>query len=391
MSDQEWDTTELGAVAQLEMGQAPSSQYVSERQEPGSWPFLQGNADFTATHPKARQWCSRPAKVARAGDSLISVRAPVGALNLADQDYCIGRGLAAVRFQRLHARFGHHQLVLKKSELHRVSQGSTFDAIGSKELRELQFLVPSDPEQRRIAEILDTLDDQIRATKQIVTKLNTVRLSILEELYQRLLTDASMTILDELTVCIVDGVHHTPIYTDSGIPFLTIENLTRGSGISLSPCRFVSEKAHSIYRKRIEPLAGDVLVSKDGTLGVARIVPRGFPTASVFVSVAVLRPRTKLLSPDFLRLFFDTNDFKRQLGGLSAGSGLKHIHLEHFRRFLLPMVDISEQLRVVLAINHCDDLIAREDLSLTKLLQIRQGLASDLLTGRVRVPSEAAS
>jgi type I restriction enzyme S subunit len=182
MSDRHWDTTELGSLAQLEMGQAPPSRYVSERQTSGSWPFLQGNADFTATYPEARQWCSKPAKVARAGDSLISVRAPVGALNLADQDYCIGRGLAAIHFHRLHSRFGHHQLLLKKAELHRVAQGSTFDAIGSKELRELQFMVPSDPEQLRIAEILDTLDEQIRTTAQIIAKLNRICEGYLEDL-----------------------------------------------------------------------------------------------------------------------------------------------------------------------------------------------------------------
>ena len=185
MSDQGWDVVKLGALAYLEMGQAPLSQYISDRQTNGSWPFLQGNADFKAAYPVARQWCSKPAKLAKPGDSLISVRAPVGALNLADQAYCIGRGLAAVRFFRLHPGFGRHQLALKKGALHRVSQGSTFEAVGSKELRELQFLVPSDPEQRRIAEILDTLDRQIRATEQLIAKLALARKGLLNDLLTR--------------------------------------------------------------------------------------------------------------------------------------------------------------------------------------------------------------
>jgi type I restriction enzyme, S subunit len=182
MSDSHWRVVDLGSVAHLEMGQAPSSQHVSDRQGSSDWPFLQGNAEFTATSPEARLWCSRPAKIARAGDSLISVRAPVGALNLADQEYCIGRGLAAVRFRTLLPRFGHYQLALKKDDLHRVAQGSTFDAIGSKELRELQFLIPTDHEQRRIAEILDALDDQIRLTSDVISKLDLAGRGLLDAL-----------------------------------------------------------------------------------------------------------------------------------------------------------------------------------------------------------------
>jgi type I restriction enzyme S subunit len=188
-----------------------------------------------------------------------------------------------------------------------------------------------------------------------------------------------------------DVVHHTPTYVSNGVPFLTVENLTRGPGISLTPCRHVSAQAHSEYRKRIEPLAGDVLVSKDGTLGIARIVPKGFPTASVFVSVAVLRPRMSVLRGDFLRLFFDTDEFKRQLRTLSAGSGLQHIHLEHFRQFLIPALDITEQKIVASAIARFDKCLVAERSVLEKLKLERRGLVADLLTGRVRVPSEVAS
>ncbi|MFM7265891.1 MAG: restriction endonuclease subunit S [Cyanobium sp.] len=87
-----WTWRHLGDVAHIEMGQSPPSEHVSEQSDAGL-PFLQGNADFSALHPHPQLWCKKPLKSANRGDILISVRAPVGAINLADQSYCIGRGL----------------------------------------------------------------------------------------------------------------------------------------------------------------------------------------------------------------------------------------------------------------------------------------------------------
>jgi len=248
--------------------------------------------------------------------------------------------------------------------------------------------LPTIAEQRHIANVLDALAERIRIAETLVAKIQKTRLAMLESLLKKANPCARTKRLESATSRIVDGVHHTPTYVDNGIPFITVENLTRGPGISLTPCRYVSPRAHAEYRKRIEPLAGDVLVSKDGTLGVARLVPNDFPVASVFVSVAVLRPISSLLRGDFLRLFFDTNDFRRQLRTLSAGSGLQHIHLEHFRQFLIPDLDPSEQESITSAIALFDERLEIEKSVLEKLKLQHKGLAVDLLTGDVRIPEE---
>ena len=86
----------LKHCAAIEMGQSPPSARYSSLPEDGL-PFLQGTADFGPESPSPRVYCELPTKVARAGDILLSVRAPVGALNLANQDVGIGRGLCAIR------------------------------------------------------------------------------------------------------------------------------------------------------------------------------------------------------------------------------------------------------------------------------------------------------
>lgn len=87
-------TAPLGELANLTMGQAPDSAHVNGDER--GLPFLQGCGEFGSRCPSARAHCFPLLRVARAGSTLISVRAPVGTMNRADQDYCIGRGLAAV-------------------------------------------------------------------------------------------------------------------------------------------------------------------------------------------------------------------------------------------------------------------------------------------------------
>jgi len=89
-----WKKEFLGRVAQLTMGQSPDSKYYSE--EENGLPFLQGCAEFEARFPKHKMYCSQTKKLAHAGSILFSVRAPVGKSNIADRDYIIGRGLAAI-------------------------------------------------------------------------------------------------------------------------------------------------------------------------------------------------------------------------------------------------------------------------------------------------------
>lgn len=78
----------------INMGQSPDSKTYNT--QGNGLPFYQGNADFGETHPVTRVWCSAPVKVAADGDILISVRAPIGAMNMAVERCCIGRGLAAL-------------------------------------------------------------------------------------------------------------------------------------------------------------------------------------------------------------------------------------------------------------------------------------------------------
>jgi type I restriction enzyme S subunit len=263
-------------------------------------------------------------------------------------------------------------------------------------------------EQSKITEVLSKVDQGIDQTEALIAKQQRIKTSLMQGLLTKgidkqgnLRTEESHEFkdspmgmipaeweikrLEEMTVKIVDGVHHTPSYVDYGMPFLVITDLTAGPGIRFDNTRFITVADHRAFRARANPIAGDVLVTKDGTLGVARIVKSEYPEFSIFVSLAMIRPRRDYCLPELIYYFFDSGEFLIQLGALSAGTGLSHIHLEHFRKFQLRCPPLEEQKIII-------DIIKQQEIRLTnchndlnKLKRLKNALMQDLLTGMVRV------
>ena len=156
----------------LNMGQSPSSETYND--ENVGLPFFQGNADFAEVHPKVRIWCSSPVKVAAAGDILISVRAPIGAMNIANTPCCIGRGLAALSPNpgTCVQEYLYYALQSRIDSLIAQGTGSTFKAIGKKTLEDTQIPAYSLDEQQIITDTLSETDQLITKTKAQVSLLD---------------------------------------------------------------------------------------------------------------------------------------------------------------------------------------------------------------------------
>lgn len=162
----------LDKICTINMGQSPdSSTYNAEH---NGLPFFQGNADFGEIHPSVRMWCSEPSKIARENDILISVRAPIGALNIANCECCIGRGLAALTVNNdiCTREYLWYALSSKIDELNSKGTGSTFKAVNKSTLSETEIPLPPLDEQRHIAATLDKVTDLISKRRQQLDKLD---------------------------------------------------------------------------------------------------------------------------------------------------------------------------------------------------------------------------
>lgn len=155
----EWEEVTLGEVADVVMGQSPrGSLYNTD--EVGK-PLVQGNADINKGFVSTKMFSKSGNKECVSGDILLSVRAPVGPCIVSDANAFIGRGVCAIKGNGFIFQF------LKRMEENgsweRESQGSTFRAISSKQIRELIVPFPSLPEQKKIAEFLGSLDENVAA------------------------------------------------------------------------------------------------------------------------------------------------------------------------------------------------------------------------------------
>ena len=162
----------LDELCIINMGQSPDSSTYNE--DGNGLPFFQGNADFGVTYPVVRMWCSEPTKRAQIDDILISVRAPIGALNIANCECCIGRGLAALTVNKNSCiqKYLWYALSNKVEELNSKGTGSTFKAINKKILAETEIPLPPLEEQRKIAAVLDKVSDLIAKRRQQLDKLD---------------------------------------------------------------------------------------------------------------------------------------------------------------------------------------------------------------------------
>jgi type I restriction enzyme S subunit len=95
MKRNNWEIVKLKEIAVIIMGQSPKSEFYNTNRE--GLPFFQGCSEFGALRPVPKKWCTKPLKIAYKDDILMSVRAPVGALNIADRKCIVGRGLCAIR------------------------------------------------------------------------------------------------------------------------------------------------------------------------------------------------------------------------------------------------------------------------------------------------------
>jgi len=184
--------------------------------------------------------------------------------------------------------------------------------------------------------------------------------------------------VESLSTKVSDGVHKKPNYVPDGVPFVTVKNLTAGSGISFEELNFVSNEDHIEFCKRTNPERGDILISKDGTLGVVRVIDTDRPF-SIFVSVALVKPVLRELSR-YLAVALESPILQRQM--VPKGSGLQHIHLEDLRADCVPLPPIAEQHRIVAEVERRFSLIREIENEVEVNLQRSQSLRRTVLRTR---------
>ena len=176
----EWEIKNLVEVAVLTMGQSPSSEDCNEDGQ--GLVFFQGCSEFGDKYPIPKKYCTNPRKRASKGDILISVRAPVGDLNIVHIECAIGRGLAAIDPINIDRDYLFYYFKLYKDQWQRIQQGSTFSAINKNDLESVLVPCPPKDEQMLIVSKLLTLDKKLEIETEQLDSLQILKKGLMQQL-----------------------------------------------------------------------------------------------------------------------------------------------------------------------------------------------------------------
>ena len=160
----------LGEIAEITMGQSPKSQYYNNTGD--GIPFLQGNRTFGFKKPTFDTYTTHITKTAKAGDVIMSVRAPVGDLNITPKDICIGRGVCSLRMKNGNQEFLYYMMKYYVNHLLKRESGTVFGSVNRHDIETLEIDIPEDENvQKKIARYLSMIDEKIELNSSINNNL----------------------------------------------------------------------------------------------------------------------------------------------------------------------------------------------------------------------------
>ena len=406
----EWGATRLKFECRVNMGQSPSSDDCNA--EGFGLPFLQGNAEFTRATPNAKQYCDEAKKIAKKGDLLLSVRAPVGALNRADQPYGIGRGLCAITpTSNVAEEFIWWLLPVVRTELESISTGSTFESVAAEQVENVRFYAPSLIEQRQIAAFLDhetaRIDTLIAKQKRLIELLKEKRQAVISHAVTKGLNpdapmkDSGVEWLGEVPAHwnvtqlqhVVDpkrkimyGIVLPGPNVDKGVPIVKGGDVKPGRLTLPLLCKTTREIEANYARSRLK--TGDLVYSIRGTIGDVEIVPPEIEGANLTQDAARIAPMLGIQNV-WLKYVLESDQVFRQLEIGSLGAAVKGINIRDLKNALIPLPPTEERTAIA---EHLDCVLGKLDLlesraaqQVALLQEHRTALISAAVTGKIDV------
>lgn len=382
----------LVEVAKLNMGQSPPSSSYNDIGE--GLPFYQGKTDFGFINPVPRKYCNEPSKIADKGDILISVRAPVGPVNIANDKCCIGRGLAAIKASTADQLFLYFNLIYQESFIASLGTGSTFKAINKSQLENV--LIPNIPllEQRKIAHVLSTVQKAIEQQDNLIRTTTELKKALMQKLFTEGTRGESQK---ETEIGLVpeswEVVRIGDMYKFTSKP----RGLDLRSPIPFIPMDMVPLNELEINKYVLRDQVSSGTYVENGDLLLAKITPsfengkQGFvsidkPFAYATTEVIPIKEKEGISDKFYLFYFLLKDDIRSQLTGKMEGStGRQRLSKTVLEETLIPKPSLSEQIEIAELYVSFDKKISACGNKKQTLIALFKTLLHELMTGQRRV------
>jgi len=329
----------------------------------------------------------------------MSVRAPVGDINRANQEYAIGRGLAALISTGTDPDFLYYGLHRWRTSFQRLGQGSTFEAITARQLRQVVVGLPSDQEeQRRIAAALKLADEAIKKTRRELDATRGLKKSLLNELMEKGLPGRHLTFVQTKRFAYPESWNLTRLkkcgtWSAGGTPDRDVVGYYEGS----IPWVKSGEVKYSIIMETEEHLSEDG--AKQTTCGV---LPRGTLLIAMY-GAGVTRGRVALLGVEastnqavatfnghdgieneFVYYWFERN--YERVRAWAAGSNQDNLSGHLLKNLQIAIPGHDEQVEIVKPLKTADAAICAIRERVDALMEMKRSFVQNLLTGKIRIP-----
>ena len=382
-----WQRKQIGDLCEVIAGQSPEGKFYNA--EGKGMAFYQGKKEFGEKCIKAPKiWTTRTTKVAQQGDILMSVRAPVGPVNFATDEVCIGRGLAAIRNgTELNRDFLFYQLLHLQPDI-AGKDGAVFASINKSEIEALPLSFAPLPEQQRIVGILDETFDGIATAKANAEKNLQNARALFESHLQSVFTRRPDEVtLSELARNVTDGDHSPPPKAPTGVPFITISDIVkRTREIDFSNTFKVPVEYFLNLKANKKPRVGDILYTVTGaTLGIPVLVreQRDFCFQR---HIGLIRPKPDTDSAWLTYALLSPQVFRQATIG-STGAAQKTVSLNVLRGLKVPKLALAEQKRIAARLDTLSEetqrLASLYEHKLTALEALKKSMLHQAFSGQL--------
>lgn len=280
--------------------------------------------------------------------------------------------------------------------MHQNIASTTLRAINKSNFKDVQFLHPPLPEQQKIASILTLIDDVIEKTQSQLNKLQNLKKGMMNELLTYGIAHSEfndspvgmiprkwkVVELKELLSFISYGFTNPMSESTSGPLMITAKDVVGGRIAVETARRTTQEDFNNLLTDKSKPKIGDILLTKDGTLGRVAIVD--IEGACINQSVAVLRPNNEVVT-DFLFQLLSSPIYQKEMLDKAGGSTIKHIYITVVDKMKVVCPPLNEQRKIASILSSIDKTIEEKQRKLEQTKSLKKSLMQDLLTGKIRV------
>lgn len=387
-----WAVKRLDEVATVTMGQSPPSSSYNHGGQ--GVPFFQGkpsNIDNLGV-ASPYQYTTEPTKIVTAGTALMTVRAPVGEIFSTPQDVCIGRGLSGIKANGdVSQSFLNYNLQYATDQFHSLSQGTTFSAINSDDLKGIKVALPPQSTQQKIADILSTLDEAIQKTDQIIQKSQILKQGLIRELLTKgighkkfkktkigkIPEEWEVTPIGKICDCIVPGRNKPKVF-NGDIPWITIPNIQDSTIQYNDSTKYVSRQELKNCGNKIIPI-NSVIMSCVGDFGIVAVTDMEI---AINQQLHAFLP-TSGLDQNFLKFALMLQ--KGFMENLATKTSVPYLNKTSCNSVPIAKPPIEEQLKIAGILSSLEQKILSEKLNIKRLVILKKGFMQDIFSQKVQI------